>query len=332
VGQIKKVEGDPEVKHEPKCFNCNMMGHIAAKCQMPKREKDACFKCYQLGHKSKDCPAKEPKTDNLKDAGKKKNDVNGVFEEDENFRRDILYQLCDDKGQSKEESTLNTLLDTGSPVSFIKENFIPNNLVVSVLPGDNNYSGLNGSTLKAKGRVTVKVAFNNKKTKFVSLLVVPVTSMTAAVVIGRDILRQFYDKETLSVEENEDQVIREILNIDVDFSKQKIEDSLNINPELTIETKTILKTLYVENYVKPIRPDISVTDAELKLTLKEEKPFHFNPRRLSHMEKNALRVLLDSLLEKAIIRPSESEYASPIVLVRKKNRRYKIMYRFPRIE
>lgn len=122
----------------------------------------------------------------------------------------------------------------------------------------------------------------------------------------------------MSVEEGEDQVIREILNINIDDSKEKVEDSLNINQELTLEAKAKLKKLYVDNYVNQVRPNIPVTDAELKLTLKEEKPFHFNPKRLSHTEKNALRILLDSLLEKKIIRPSESEYASPIVLVRKK--------------
>lgn len=115
VGQKKKIESDLEAKHEPKCFNCNMMGHIAVKCQMSKREKGACFKCYQVGHKSKDCPTKELRADSSMDIGKKKNDVNSIFEEDANFRRNISYQLCDDKGQSKVENKLDTLLDTGSP-------------------------------------------------------------------------------------------------------------------------------------------------------------------------------------------------------------------------
>lgn len=293
------------------------MGHIAAKCQMPKREKSACFKCYQVGHKSKDCPTKELTVDNSKDIEKKKNDVNN-FEEDENFRREISYQLCDDKEQRKVESKLNTLLDIGNPVSFIKENFVSINLLVSIFPGDNSYSGLNDSTLKVLGHVIAKVAFNNKEPKFVSLLVVLSTTMKATVAIGRDILRQFYNIKTLSIEENKNQVIREILNIDTIDSKQKIEDSLNINPKLTVETKTAFKRLFVDNYINPLKPDIPITDAELKLRLKEEKPFHFNLRRLSQTEKNALRMLLDSLLEKKVIRSSESEYTSPIVLVRKK--------------
>lgn len=70
--------------------------------------------------------------------------------------------------------------------------------------------------------------------------------------------------------------------------------------DLTIETKIALKKLFVDNYVNPVRPETPVTDADLKLTLREEKPFHFNPRRLSYIEKNALRKLLDTLLEKKL--------------------------------
>ena len=314
----KKHEDNPELKHEVKCFNCNTMGHIAAKCQMPKREKGACFKCYQLGHKSKECSAKESKINNTKDAENKKKDVNSVFEENEDFRRDVSYQFCDDDGQNKVVRKLDTLLDTGSPVSFVRENFVPENLIISVLQGDSNYSGINGSLLKIKGRVMAKIALNNKEEKIVSLMVVPITSMKAAVVIGRDILRKFYDKVTKPTDENIDQVIIDILNIEINDSKDKIEDSLNINSDLTSETKIIVKKIFVENYVNPVRPEMPVIDAELKLILREEKPFHFNPRRLSYVEKSALRKLLDTLLEKKIIRASESEYASPIVLVRKK--------------
>jgi len=68
-----------------------------------------------------------------------------------------------------------------------------------------------------------------------------------------------------------------------------------------------------------VRPEIPVTKAEIKLVLNETKPFHFMPRRLSHVEKEKLREILEDLTERKIIRPSDSEYASPIVLVRKRD-------------
>lgn len=47
----------------------------------------------------------------------------------------------------------------------------------------------------------------------------------------------------------------------------------------------------------------------MKVGLKDAKPFSCNPWRLS---------LLDEYLKKGIIRPSKSEFASPIVFVKKK--------------
>ena len=60
-------------------------------------------------------------------------------------------------------------------------------------------------------------------------------------------------------------------------------------------------------------------DYEVKLTLTEHQPFHYVPRRLSHVEKQEMRKEFDILLQNGVIRPSESEYASPIVLTSTKN-------------
>ena len=45
----------------PKCYNCNLMGHMARECKKPKREKGACFECGKQGHVVKDCPQKKKK-------------------------------------------------------------------------------------------------------------------------------------------------------------------------------------------------------------------------------------------------------------------------------
>lgn len=56
----------------------------------------------------------------------------------------------------------------------------------------------------------------------------------------------------------------------------------------------------------------------MKLILENSKPFNCPPRRLSYSEKQELQKILDDYLQKGIIRSSEPEYASPIVLVKKK--------------
>lgn len=55
----------------------------------------------------------------------------------------------------------------------------------------------------------------------------------------------------------------------------------------------------------------------MSISLKHEQPINSRPRRLSFKE--ILQKILDELLEREIIRLSNSPYASSIVLVKKKN-------------
>ena len=68
----------------------------------------------------------------------------------------------------------------------------------------------------------------------------------------------------------------------------------------------------------------------MSLRLTNGRPIYFGPRRLSLIEKEQLGKILDKLLSRGIIRESESPYASPIVLARKKNSEYRLCvdYRF----
>jgi len=97
-------------------------------------------------------------------------------------------------------------------------------------------------------------------------------------------------------------------------------NSLNINPQIPNEFQLRLKKLFMSNYVqadRPVKPQISM---QLKLNLRDNQLFHFLPRRLSYVEKEELRKILDRLLQKEIIEPSDSEYGFPIVLLLSKKR------------
>ena len=86
--------------------------------------------------------------------------------------------------------------------------------------------------------------------------------------------------------------------------------------------------MYVEHYKQPFTEVImnGTTDESysVKIHLKDDKPFSFNPRRLSWAEKDAVQSILKDWLEKGVIKPSSSEYTSPIVLVKKKNGEFRL--------
>lgn len=61
-------------------------------------------------------------------------------------------------------------------------------------------------------------------------------------------------------------------------------------------------------------------DDEMVIRLKEERPFTYRPYRMSPNEKDTVKVILGELLQNDIIRESQSNYCSPLILVKKKRR------------
>jgi len=47
----------------------------------------------------------------------------------------------------------------------------------------------------------------------------------------------------------------------------------NINQNVSLEVQNAVKELFVEEYVKPERPDQPIVDAEIKLRLKDDNSF-----------------------------------------------------------
>lgn len=81
---------------------------------------------------------------------------------------------------------------------------------------------------------------------------------------------------------------------------------------------TCLKLLR-EKYVSPQNSAPPSEPYFMKLRLTSDTPIYSSPRRLSYLEKKVVNETVDELLNNNIIRPSNSPYAFPIVLVKKKN-------------
>lgn len=99
-------------------------------------------------------------------------------------------------------------------------------------------------------------------------------------------------------------------------------DMLNIGPDLSDKDKQELLSM-----VNEFRDCFALTMDELGKTsicemhikLLDDSPVSYKPYRLPYCERIIVRDLINQLLENNIIRESDSPYASPIVLVRKKN-------------
>lgn len=78
--------------------------------------------------------------------------------------------------------------------------------------------------------------------------------------------------------------------------------------------------------------ELGVTNkVELNIELNSDKPVCYRPYRLSYSEKTVLREKIEDMLSNGIIRESSSNYASPIILVRKKNGDFRLCVDFRKL-
>ncbi|XP_043258037.1 uncharacterized protein LOC122400580 [Colletes gigas] len=293
-----------------RCFNCSKYGHKSTECKLPRREKGACFKCGEKGHLIYDCKDRQ-KSAHI-------NCVQNSLRVGNTFEKTIVFER---KGMGAEiRVKLDTLIDTGSSITLIKEKFIPNALIDRSKVNGDTYCGINGSKLNVLGVVVVDVHYNRVVLEDARVYVVPENTMTTSAILGRDCIDKFKLKLTDPIaDEDQNDCISEILKIDVMESGVDLTESLSVNSEITNADRFKLEKLFETEYVFARRPEEPQCKAELKLQVKDVQPFTFSPRRLSFSEKGQLRKILDNLIEKKVIRSSESEFASPIVMVRKKN-------------
>ena len=324
-----KPKSQTENKPTTKCYNCGEAGHVSVDCKKPKNEKPVCYKCKKPGHISRNCTTVEK-------------ELTGVLEESEptmlinasTFSKPNYL----DVSVKREDGSLSNfvvLVDTGSPINLVKESNVSKGCEIK--PVSNcSFSGINCSKLRIIGVIARQVKVKERWfwTKF---YVVPNDTMSFRCLVGREFLNDsqlrfiFQNNEIFVEEESVDEnpyvnsEVHSLMSIEVEINNDK---EVVINPNVDQKWKDKLLSLYVEHYKQPFTEVImnGTTDESysVKIHLKDDKPFSFNPRRLSWAEKDAVQSILKDWLEKGVIKPSSSEYTSPIVLVKKKNGEFRL--------
>lgn len=97
------------------------------------------------------------------------------------------------------------------------------------------------------------------------------------------------------------------------------ESTLCLNEKLPTNEYNEVKRIIVENYLRPRDMTIEPMEYEMDIHLTSDVPFHYAPRRLSYLEKLDVQRKICEMIGEGIITPSDSPYASAIVLVKKKD-------------
>ncbi|CAG9826654.1 unnamed protein product [Diabrotica balteata] len=99
-------------------------------------------------------------------------------------------------------------------------------------------------------------------------------------------------------------------------------EDVNVNEILSAEyTEQLLDILnqYPECFANSIEQLGESTTTKMTIKLADDVPITYRPYRLSYSERGKVRDVVQELLDNDIIRESNSPYASPILLVKKKN-------------
>lgn len=157
-----------------RCYNCNGFGHLSKECRRTRQDWGTCYACGDRGHQIKDCP-------------KRGDTVSTVQAESDEFHKSVTYEIRTTR--TVYALCLDTLLDTGSPISFIKERFVRNCDIQNKIT--KRFCGINGSGLDIIGEIKVNITLDGITKNDLEIFVVPDNTMLIPVILGRKILKIF---------------------------------------------------------------------------------------------------------------------------------------------
>lgn len=223
---------------------------------------------------------------------------------------------------------LEAIVDSGSPISLIKDDHVPIDCRTPVAKEDYKFSGINRSRIEILGIFENWVKVNDIDI-CIKFFVVPDITMSSVALLGRDFIAhptikvEFgkplrISRNSPDISQEKDDFDKQIMHINCDNHSADRPD-LNINPDVSPDVveapESAYRNVYLTNGKSVILPD----EPEITISLKHDQPISFRARRLAYADKLKLDAILKDLLKEKIIRESTSPYASPIVLVRKKD-------------
>lgn len=209
---------------------------------------------------------------------------------------------------------VDVLIDSGSEISLISDVVLKPLNCNKVYPSYRLMRGIGSQEIESTCYVTTVVTFPELSLE-VDLFVVPSGCINASLLLGTDVL----NREGVTYTRSTDG--QRLTRVDAQVNHvRKLECNL-INTPLLGEQKNRLLSLISEfsDYFVTGTATSTVNTGSMEIKLNSDVPVHYRPYKLSADEKLRVRDIINDLMDKGIIRESQSEYASPIILVKKKD-------------
>jgi len=282
------------------CFNCGLPDHFSKDCPT-KENGPKCFKCGERGHIAAKCSEKR--------ADVKDSYVTQV---------QVTQTKCNKKIALNGHSIV-ALVDTGSDLCLMRADQYSD---IGSPPLERKETRFRGVGLKeniALGEFCAELTVDGHSYP-VLIRVVANDVISHRFLIGTDFLNTIElcikgGNVLISPIENtvaENHALPEIFQIDLE--REEI-DKVDLTCIPNSEHRSALESI-VNNY-KPAK--IKETSVKMSIILKDEEPVYQRARRLSAVEKKKVNEIIAEWIQDGIAQPSLSDYASPVVLVEKKD-------------
>lgn len=266
-----------------------------------KQKGTRCFECKEFGHIAANCKKKKIKINEVKSAC-------DIAKTECKYLKDVKI----------DNENLVALIDTGSDLSLIREDQYLNIGSPNLTHREIVFRGIGAQNFKTKGKFDIEIKTTTDDDYFLtSLSVVPNELLQYDLILGTDLI----NKINLYVEEGKITVrkpsaeIRAANRLPEIFKIELTSESSDVDlSHLTSEHKNNVSDII--NKYNPTQK--CETEYKMTIVLRDDEPVYQRPRRLSPSEKEKVSAHVNEWLTAGIIQPSLSDYASPVVLVKKK--------------
>lgn len=299
------TSGGVEGWQDRRCFKCGQLGHAARFC----RGATKCFKCGKMGHISKDC-SEGPSAHNR---------VQTIRSELPEMCVKVEINGCD----------IVALLDTGSDETLVCESVyrqIKN--PPRIIKKSKLMTSFGNHVQSTLGFIRTKIVIDGDVYES-EVQIVADKLMLNKMLIGRNVLKQ----TKLTVVAGSVKLTKICLG-NKEVCENSLENMQNSDPFESLDVMALVKSncvdvagiqnarikgeiLKLTSNFNPRKPGKSVIT--MKITLSDLEPVYRSPYRLAPAEKEAVESQIEEWLQEGIIRNSNSDYASPMLVVKKKD-------------